>query len=118
MHLLEKHWDSDYLESKTIFNSLKKANGGLRKYADSTEPADEERVQHVRAVLNDYELVSLGIVEGLLDGETYGKWFKSSFLADYRAASEYIQVVQVRNPEAYVQMKRLAEEWAEADPKK
>lgn len=114
--IFDKHWDRDYLEAKATFNRLKNSDGNLRSFA-STDKMDTQEARHIRAVLNDYELMSLGVMSGLLDENLYRRWFRSSFLADHNAAKGYIDAVRGnRNIDAlYKEFDALAAKWKPRD---
>jgi hypothetical protein len=70
--------------------------------------------------LNHYELVAIGIAEGILDENFYKSWMGYAVVRDYKEAAELIEVA--RKPKkpgdpgdkvAYVELQRLASKWAE-----
>ena len=56
-----------------------------------TEDKDRKDRTDVQDYLNHYELVSIGIEEGILDEGFYKRWMKGPFVRDWDAASDYIQ---------------------------
>lgn len=56
-----------------------------------TEDKDRRDRTDVQDYLNHYELVSIGIEEGILDEGFYKRWMKGPFVRDWNAAADYIQ---------------------------
>ena len=52
---------------------------------------DKEARRCVNDYLNHYELVSIGILSGLLDEAVYRKWMRGPFVRDWNAAADWVQ---------------------------
>ena len=55
------------------------------------EEKDRTERQAVLDYLNHYELVAIGILNGILDEEFYRTWMKGPFVRDWNAAATFIQ---------------------------
>lgn len=55
------------------------------------EAKDKDERTNVLDYLNHYELVSIGIDQGILDEDFYKKWMKGPFVRDWNAAVDFIQ---------------------------
>ena len=85
------------VESTTHYQNLNKTFS-LRRRTKSFEElhdpkSDEDKLDRgkVLAYLNNYELVSIGICEKILDERFYKSWMKGPFLRDWNDASDFIQ---------------------------
>lgn len=47
-------------------------------------------------VLNDYELIAIGIERGIIDDKTYRRWFRSGVVKDWRSAAPFIMAIRER----------------------
>lgn len=59
-HLTQQEADKDMIEARRVFNVLSATGGSLSRYSTPSDlTADESN--HVRLILNDYELIAIGI---------------------------------------------------------
>lgn len=83
--------------------------------------ANEVDFEIMKAQLNDYELVSLGIRRGVFDEQFYKLWFHRQFTKDYLDVAALIGKIQETSPSTFCEFKRLNVRWQknrhpEADP--
>jgi hypothetical protein len=71
--------DGDIIKARTAFIALARKNGGLASYAEIDREPDEE-TQSIRTVLNEFELISIGIQRGIIDFELYKRWNRSGVI--------------------------------------
>ncbi|MEX2375766.1 MAG: DUF4760 domain-containing protein [Dehalococcoidia bacterium] len=114
--LAQKEWDRDYIEARAEFIKLRDANSGLEFWADK-EHKNSPQSNVIRNTLNDYELIAVGIKEGILDEDLYKRWFKTSFLKDMRMAKNYIAAIrqEAGTDAIFAEAEWLAQKWAD-DP--
>src|SRR6185312_4651118 len=62
--------DKDIIQARQKFIELARSNGGLRAHAEE-ECEKNEDTQKIKLVLNEFELVSIGIQRGVIDYELY-----------------------------------------------
>jgi hypothetical protein len=93
--LARKEWDRDYIEARAEFVKLRDVPDGLEMWS-RREHQDSPQAINIRNTLNDYELIAVGIKEGILDQELYKRWFKTSFVKDWRAAREYVREIRAQ----------------------
>lgn len=107
-------WDGDYIETRAKFIKARdsKTPDALRALA-SKENAQEDDAAAMRSILNNYELISLGIVTGVLDKAIYKRYFRKTFTTDYELSKPFIDGVRARSPRAYKEYTTLYEEWRE-----
>lgn len=107
-------WDGDYIETRAKFIKARdsKTTDALRNLA-SKENAQEDEAAAMRTILNNYELLSLGIVTGVLDEAIYKRYFRKTFTTDYELSKPFIQGVRDRSPRAYKEYTALYEKWRE-----
>ena len=91
LDLIEKVESGEhYRKIVTTFSELRRGRG----FAHLSNPTSAEGLEARRCVndyLNHYELVSIGILSGLLDEGVYRAWMRGPFVRDWNAASEWIQ---------------------------
>jgi len=114
--LSQKEWDKDYITAKNEFNKLRDSPSGLAMWA-ADEHKHSEQLNIIRNTLNDYELIAVGIREGILDEALYRRWFKPSLIKDWTKAKEFVQAIRVReNTELiFCEFEWLAEKWIAED---
>lgn len=110
--LAQKEWDRDYIVARSEFIKLRDASSGLAFWARE-EHKGSPQLNIIRNMLNDYELIAVGIKEGILDEELYKRWFKTSFLSDMAAAAEFIERarVQAGTNAIFTEAQWLAQKW-------
>src|SRR5579885_429823 len=84
----KKNWDKDYLEKRTQFVRLcTQQREGLVKYIEKqSDPADADMAT-IRAVLNDYEIMAIGIRQGILDEEFAFRFMRGMVVTDWLRSS-------------------------------
>jgi hypothetical protein len=91
LDLIEKVESGDHYRKITkTFSELRRGRG----FAHLSNPKLEEDKEARRCVndyLNHYELVSIGILSGLLDETVYRSWMRGPFVRDWNAASDWVQ---------------------------
>jgi Domain of unknown function (DUF4760) len=76
-HIARTLGDRSLLEAHRKFIQLAKAPGGLAQWADEDKEQTED-AQTVRTVLNEFELIAIGIQRGIIDYQLWIRWFRSS----------------------------------------
>ncbi|HZP10386.1 DUF4760 domain-containing protein, partial [Methyloceanibacter sp.] len=107
------NWDRDYIEKRIEFIKLRDCGDGLALYAkpSSDRATDTEKAQHnknastIRAILNDYETIAIGIRRGILDEEFLYRYMRSPLVRDWVAASPYVVTLRADYgiPQIYVE---------------
>lgn len=92
--LARKEWDKDYIEARAEFVKLRDAPDGLGFWARPDHKNSPQTIT-IKNTLNDYELIAVGIREGILDEDLYKRWFKTAFLKDWEAARPFVNAVRV-----------------------
>lgn len=112
-----REWDGDYIHARKEFNKLKVAQPTLEFWAGN-DHKDSPQLNVIRAILNDYELIAIGMKEGILDEPLYKLWFKSSLVNDYKKAAKAIDAIRERTgvPTIYIEFERLAKRWQGESP--
>jgi hypothetical protein len=83
----------------------------------SPEKMASTELNAIRATLNRYELVAIGIKEHALDGEIYKRWCRTELVKDWTSFKPLITEIRRRtkNKRHYCEFENLAGEWAEGD---
>lgn len=123
--LSSKQWDKDYILARSMFNSAKSngPNGILDsvKASDQTDTMDQDKLSMpsaVRSILNDYELMFIGVEKGVLDESVINRLRCSTVIDDYHNAKSYIEWMRadLNNQKLYEVFEKYATKW-EAEKK-
>jgi hypothetical protein len=113
-NLLRKNWDKDYIQIRKDFVRLREDRDALLEAAkQDNQSGDDASV--IRSILNDYEIIALGIRRDILDERIFKLWFKTTFLNDYEKMRPFVAEVRQRNRRAFVELEGLAEKWKKRD---
>jgi hypothetical protein len=100
------------LSERTEFLKTKSA-GDIAKWAS---PANESLPQAVtlRAVLNRYELVAIGISEGTIDRRLYKRWCRSTLVHDWQSVKPFVTQLRTNTRvwSVFCEFEALARRWA------
>lgn len=93
--LEEQMWDKDFIEQRKIFVGLRENHGSsdLEDFAKE-ENDDDDKAQSIRIILNNYELMCIGIKQGVLDEEMIRQYHRSTWVKDYERMKPYIAAVR------------------------
>lgn len=99
------------ISNRKKFIALKKA-GHLVKWADP-EQADTDSASVLRAILNRYELVAIGINEKTLNERVYKNYGRTTVVGDWIDCKPFVmQRRQTKNnPKLYCEFEKLAKKW-------
>ncbi|MGH6826432.1 DUF4760 domain-containing protein [Methyloceanibacter sp.] len=86
-HIARCESDGDLIYAQKKFVELATAPGGLGPWAEVTSG---EEVQCIRLVLNELELVAIGIQRGIIDYELYKRWKRSGVIRSWNFAAPFI----------------------------
>jgi hypothetical protein len=116
--VLSEQTDPEHVAQRTKFVTLRD-EGNLSKFADPENTHGEDAAT-VRAVLNRYELVAIGVSSGTLDSKSYKKWCRTTLVKDWTCMKPL--VMQLRHnastPTYYCEFEALAWSWATKDEKR
>ena len=65
------------------------------------------------AICNQYELIAVGIQDGILHEKLYRRWFRSQLLLDWEECKAFISEIrdQRKTRTIFCEFQRLAEKW-------
>jgi hypothetical protein len=140
---MQKIWDEDYLRASEAFADVMKDQTKLMTVHDlfirsvdlkrrnewsklsNTEKEDLEKaaatIYNVVRVLNDRELIAIGIRDGTYDEAICRRWWYSTFLREWKLSSTFVARIRT-DPQlgaaaaAFTQMQELAERWESEGP--
>lgn len=109
--------DHDMIKARQTFQRLAREPDGLSRWGSEENKLSEE-ARDIRLVLNDYELIAIGIERGILDDKTYRRWFRSAVLKDWRQAAPYILAVRTRvnNDAIFHEFEEMVRRYKEGKP--
>ena len=101
--------DRDLIAARRQFIELAKASGGLVQWAEE-DKEQTEQAQSIRLVLNEFELVSIGIQRSIIDYKLYERWFKSGTIKYWNYAAPFVAALQGRlnNEAIFHEFKEMA----------
>lgn len=88
-HIASMEADASYQRAKQGFAIIVRANIDISRYASSSKEGDPA-TQAIATVLNEYELVSIGIQRGIIDPELYKRWAYSTVIFDWESAAPFV----------------------------
>jgi hypothetical protein len=111
--LIGEQTNETTISERTKFLTLKKS-GNLSRWA-IVEHEDSGELETIRAVLNRYELIAIGIKGYTLDGDLYKRWCRTTLVNDWIAAKPFVMQVRanMRFPTLFCEFEALAKEWAD-----
>jgi hypothetical protein len=100
------------IENRKKFLALKQA-GHLVRYAMPDQMTSDEAAI-LRATLNRYELIAIGIQEKTLNQRVYKNYNRSTFVGDWIACKPFVMQRRqtMDNPKLYEHVEALAKKWA------
>ena len=87
--------DREVIEARRKFIELTKAPGGLAPWAAEDKEKTPE-AQSVRIVLNEFELIAIGIQRGIVDAELYRRWYESGVIRHWNHAEPFVKALRAR----------------------
>jgi ribosomal protein S9 len=95
------HW----IENRQRFVTLRDSKDGLKKYAQG----HSEEAFSIRAMLNQYEMIAIGIGQGILDEQMYRTYYRGTALKDWTASIEFVTQERQENSNYWIAFQHLAE---------
>lgn len=108
-------WDRDYLEKRQEFIRLRALpTKDLIKLAAPAKQAEPEAAA-LRSILNDYELIAIGIRHGIIDELFYRRWARAGLISDWQQIEPFIAAVRrvTGNPRVFQEFEALARRWTD-----
>ena len=111
--------DKDMIEARKAFIKLTEEAGGLAVYACaaplSAGNADADKLDSIRTVLNDYEMLAVGVQFGTFDLSIIDRYYKSTIMRDWGHAAPFVYKLRsdLKSPAIYHEFEELAR-WLQA----
>lgn len=107
-YLSKNETDKDMIEARKNFIEISKNVSEFISAADPSKDADEV-AKSIRIVLNDFELISIGIQRGVIDFETYKLWYKTGTINYWDRSKPFIEAIRTRekNPMLFHEFETL-----------
>lgn len=101
--------DGSVQAARAKFNDLVRTHGSLSQYADKQWEGTPE-LQSIVTVLNEFELISIGIQRGIIDPELYRRWNHSNVQLYWKNAQQFVVALRSRvdRPSLYHEFEELA----------
>ena len=94
-HIVRMEADQAFIDARRKFIELSKTPAGLAAWAGEDKEGTYE-AQSIRLVLNQFEIVSIGIELGILDFETFKRWFHTTVIRFWAHSEGYIKALRAR----------------------
>ncbi|MFO7854483.1 MAG: DUF4760 domain-containing protein [Paracoccaceae bacterium] len=121
LDLIERSESSDYYRrAAAAFSAVRRDPQGFEPLFAPTNPELQAQRRRVLDFLNHYELVAIGIRDGVLDEAFYRRWMRSVVIRDWAAAEAFVQHIRAPTPDsgldadtsaAFAQFEAMAEAW-------
>ena len=92
-HMSQIDSDRDYINARKLFIKEAGRRGGLSRWAAPGKEYSKE-CQAIRLVLNEFELISIGIQFGVIDYEFYRRYYKGTVIKYWYAAAPFVYSVR------------------------
>ena len=118
--IAESEADLEMAEAKRTFIRLANKDGGLGQYGE-LDRMDGNEAMAIRMVLNELELISIGIQRGILDFSFVERWNKNVIISYYDHALPFItRIRNVTGKDTYYQEVEALYTWmsGKAAPKR
>lgn len=108
-HLARLEADGTVQRNRQKFNELVRIHGSLAEFAQKDHEGTEEQ-QSIVAVLNDFELISIGIQRGIIEPELYKRWQHSNVAQTWKNAQPFVVALRARveRPTLYHEFEEMA----------
>ncbi|MEA2904438.1 MAG: hypothetical protein QOI12_1825 [Alphaproteobacteria bacterium] len=115
-HIVAMEADRSFIIARRKFIALSKQPGGLSPWASEDKESTPE-AQNIRLVLNEFEVVSIAIQRGIIDFETYRRWYQSTVIRFWAHAKPYAEALRARtNHPSLFQEFEVLERWMKSPP--
>lgn len=113
-HIARTQIDGDMIKARQIMRDAEK-KGNLAQYAtDQTG----EVAQAVNLILNDMEIVSIGIQRGIIDCALFRAWCESATVSKWTHWEPYVVAMrrELEGPRIFMELQKMATAWDKARP--
>ena len=124
LDLIERSVSTEhYLDIHATFREVLDSKSGFEQIADPQMPAMLEQRRKVIAFLNHYELIAIGIDQGILDEELYRDYMRGTVVRHWLRAEGFVLHLRAdtpdsRAPKAFEKFENLALKWETPDEAK
>lgn len=94
--LLKSEEERHYETMREVFIALRDGDG-LQSVLDSKAKKKVSDRRTLQAFLNHHELISISMIQGIIDWKIYNKWMGPSFVADWNDSRELIAILRQRH---------------------
>ncbi|SDG34267.1 DUF4760 domain-containing protein [Pelagibacterium luteolum] len=106
-------WDEDYIKARQKFIALRDGENGQLTALAQAAKRDSDEAGVIAAILNDYEIVSIGVLKGVMDEKMMKRFYRSTVISDYDKIKPFIDEVRRvdNNQKLFSEFETLAERW-------
>jgi hypothetical protein len=92
-HLSDTDSDKDVIKARKVFITEASKSEGLTPWAEPGKEHTEE-CEAIRLVLNEFELISVGIQSGIIDYEFYKRYHRGTVIKYWYAAAPFVYSIR------------------------
>lgn len=109
--------DRDLIRARKAFINLARQPSGLGKWANPRYQGSNQ-AQDILTILNEYELIAIGIQSGIIDMGLYKKWSMSTAIADWQHAAPFVHALRSQHsrPNLFIEFEDLVREMSGRKP--
>ncbi len=94
-HIAGAEADTNFQNAKQGFALILNSGIDIARYADIGKEGDPG-TRAIATVLNEYELISIGIQRGIIDPELYKRWSYSNVIFDWESVQPFVAALRKR----------------------
>ena len=94
-HITRGEFDRDLIEARQKFRELVKSPDGIAVWANADKEQSAE-FQKLSVVLNQFELISIGIQRGIIDPSLFKRWYRTGTIRTWDDAEPFITALRKR----------------------
>lgn len=106
--IMKSETDGDMIKARLRFIELSKDVNGLGPWAALDKEKTDE-AQKIKLILNEFELIAIGIKRGIIDKQLYCNWFKSGAIKHWDHAEPFVNILRSRtgNNALYIEFQQF-----------
>lgn len=93
--IMKTETDGDMIRARLKFIELTKNINGLGPWA-ALDKENTDETQKIKLILNEFELIAIGIKQGIIDKNLYCNWFKSGAIKHWDHAEPFVNILRSR----------------------
>jgi hypothetical protein len=114
-HISHVDRDHDMIKARLEFIALAQSKDKMVEYGKLQDPNEEQQktLTNIRLVLNDFELISVSIQQGVMDNTLYHQFHRGTVIEYWKSARPFVDAVreQYNNSKLFYEFEMLSKEY-------